>query len=34
MQAQTQPFEQVKEFYSASTYADDGQALQDISKYE
>ena len=34
MQAQTQPFEQFKEFYSASTFAYDGQALQDISKYE
>jgi hypothetical protein len=34
MQAQTQPFEQFKEFYSASTFVYDGQALQDISKYE
>ena len=29
MQAQTQPFEHFKEFYSASTFAYDGQALQD-----
>jgi hypothetical protein len=28
MQAQTQPFEQFKEFYSASTFVYDGQALQ------
>ena len=34
MQAQIQPFEQFKEFYSASTFIYNGQALQDISKYE
>jgi hypothetical protein len=28
MQAQTQPFEQFKEFYSANTFVYDGQALQ------
>jgi hypothetical protein len=29
MQAQTQPFEQFKEFYPASTLVYDSQALQD-----